>query len=186
MGGWLDPVGVYPVHGSLVNITNLEHYDACGKMSQVAASHGLYLQGTQRSQTGAYTTFEFRCRHGVWLRESVNDQVMYQAKNIDDILAVVVWRVKQWCICDHLQMPVASYDAPSSQVIDELITLAPVLDTSMQYCPDCSNWSPPNSFRLTLGSVIIHLNDHHHWTRERIADWLDTLNIDLTIGRSAA
>ena len=25
------------------------------------------------------------------------------------------------------------------------------------------------------GSVITHLNDDHRWTRERIADWLDTL-----------
>lgn len=33
------------------------------------------------------------------------------------------------------------------------------------------------------GSVLItvtHLNDIHKWTRERIADWLDTLDIDLT------
>lgn len=28
--------------------------------------------------------------------------------------------------------------------------------------------------------LIIHLNDGHKWTREKIADWLDTLDLDLT------
>ena len=26
--------------------------------------------------------------------------------------------------------------------------------------------------RLALGSMILHLNDDHHWTRERIAAWV--------------
>lgn len=30
-----------------------------------------------------------------------------------------------------------------------------------------------------LEAVIVHLNDYHKWTREAIADWLDTLNLDL-------
>lgn len=32
----------------------------------------------------------------------------------------------------------------------------------------------------TLRSVIISLNDNSKWTRERIADWLDTLDVDIT------
>lgn len=31
-----------------------------------------------------------------------------------------------------------------------------------------------------LEAVIIHLNDTHKWSREQIADWLDTLDLDLT------
>lgn len=31
----------------------------------------------------------------------------------------------------------------------------------------------------SLSNVIIHLNDGHGWSRERIADWLDTLDADL-------
>lgn len=27
-----------------------------------------------------------------------------------------------------------------------------------------------------LGAVIVHLNDDHYWTRERIADWLDVIH----------
>lgn len=31
-----------------------------------------------------------------------------------------------------------------------------------------------------LQATIIHLNDAHRWTREEIADWLETLDHDLT------
>lgn len=31
----------------------------------------------------------------------------------------------------------------------------------------------------SVWSMIPHLNDDHKWSRERIADWLDTLDIDL-------
>jgi hypothetical protein len=33
-----------------------------------------------------------------------------------------------------------------------------------------------------LGGIIQHLNDRHLWSRERVADWLDTLDLDLTVG----
>ncbi|WMI33497.1 hypothetical protein SEA_KENREY_110 [Streptomyces phage Kenrey] len=39
---------------------------------------------------------------------------------------------------------------------------------------------PVSGNRNTLERVIISLNDQHKWTREEIADWLDTLDIDLT------
>jgi hypothetical protein len=39
---------------------------------------------------------------------------------------------------------------------------------------------PISKNRNTLERVIISLNDQHKWTREQIADWLDTLDIDLT------
>jgi len=33
----------------------------------------------------------------------------------------------------------------------------------------------------SVDRVVIHLNDYHRWAREMIADWLDTLSIDLTV-----
>jgi hypothetical protein len=39
---------------------------------------------------------------------------------------------------------------------------------------------PITSMESTLESVIINLNDYHKWTREQIADWLETLDIDIT------
>jgi hypothetical protein len=40
------------------------------------------------------------------------------------------------------------------------------------------NWGETEG---TVANVIMHLNDHHHgtWSREKIADWLETLDIDL-------
>lgn len=46
--------------------------------------------------------------------------------------------------------------------------------SSYATCPDCS---VPGS----IVWLITHLNDLHAWTREEIADWLDNLDIDLTI-----
>lgn len=47
-------------------------------------------------------------------------------------------------------------------------------------CPaDCSlAVNPPDAMLYTL---IIHLNDVHRWSRERIADWMDTLDADLEV-----
>lgn len=32
-----------------------------------------------------------------------------------------------------------------------------------------------------IWSLVVHLNDFHKWSREKVADWLDTLNMDLTL-----
>lgn len=37
----------------------------------------------------------------------------------------------------------------------------------------------------TLRTVIVHLNDGHRWTRERVADWLEMLDLDLRFPASA-
>ena len=40
------------------------------------------------------------------------------------------------------------------------------LENSIRPCPEgCRK-------RLPLGPLIVHLNDDHHWSRERIATWL--------------
>ena len=40
------------------------------------------------------------------------------------------------------------------------------LDNEVRRCPACSQK------RLPIGAIIIHLNDHHQWSREQIAHWL--------------
>jgi hypothetical protein len=40
------------------------------------------------------------------------------------------------------------------------------LDNEVRRCPDTCRK------QLLLDSLIIHLNDDHHWSRERIARWL--------------
>ena len=40
------------------------------------------------------------------------------------------------------------------------------LEYTLRSCPEgCKK-------RLTLASMILHMNDDHHWTRERIAEWV--------------
>jgi len=38
---------------------------------------------------------------------------------------------------------------------------------------------PCQGDNLPIREIIISLNDKHKWSRERIADWLDTLDVDL-------
>lgn len=38
-----------------------------------------------------------------------------------------------------------------------------------------------SDWRNAVPNIVMHLNDDHGWTREQIADWLDSLDIDLTI-----
>lgn len=52
----------------------------------------------------------------------------------------------------------------------------PGLKESVQ-CPGCF----PRYISFSVKTIIFCLNDNHHWTREDIADWLDTLPVDLTI-----
>lgn len=42
-------------------------------------------------------------------------------------------------------------------------------------CGSCNK----QTFPLPLRQVIIHLNDSEKWTRNQIADWLESLDIDL-------
>jgi hypothetical protein len=43
-------------------------------------------------------------------------------------------------------------------------------------CPAGTSCLPHNKANTTtIGRLIEHLNDHHRWTREQIADWLETL-----------
>lgn len=50
-------------------------------------------------------------------------------------------------------------------------------------CPECvkarkySLWA---SLESSLFALVIHLNDDHKWDRNRIADFLETLDVDLT------
>lgn len=70
---------------------------------------------------------------------------------------------------------------PVPETVGEAVTHAlfdaiPGFAQMKQMCPECTAYGTDGSLR----STIIHLNDHHKWTRERIADWLETLDHDLT------
>jgi hypothetical protein len=43
-------------------------------------------------------------------------------------------------------------------------------------CPACGYaWLEGSTCAIAVIHVIAHLNDRHHWTREAIADWVETV-----------
>lgn len=76
-------------------------------------------------------------------------------------------------------MPAMNAGDPSSHpTVAALIKIVPALKTAKGSCPEC-----PRDQNTFVANVIVHLNDHHRWTREQIADWLDLLDIELPIQR---
>ena len=74
------------------------------------------------------------------------------------------------------------------RLANELIHAMPGLDEEVAPPCTCTAWSVGGN---TVQAVIIHLNDRHHpakgplkadpWSRERIAQWTETLPFDLTL-----
>ena len=58
------------------------------------------------------------------------------------------------------------------EVADKLATILPAMNAPVKH--------PVSGDSVKLRDVIVSLNDTHHWTREQIADWLDTLDLDLS------
>lgn len=44
------------------------------------------------------------------------------------------------------------------------------LTKTLAPCPGCSDGA-----HWWITTAVMHLNDMHHWTRERIADWVETI-----------
>jgi len=61
--------------------------------------------------------------------------------------------------------------------LSSLATHLPGVKEIVKYPCDCYSQTP---VKHDLMEVIMHLNDADKWTRESIADWLDTLEIDLS------
>ncbi len=66
---------------------------------------------------------------------------------------------------------------------EDLFSKIPQLYKFSVMCPKTKwNECPHGNSKISLKTAIIHLNDFHKWSREEIADWLETLDVDLTIG----
>lgn len=63
-----------------------------------------------------------------------------------------------------------------STVMSDLRWLLPGLDEVVK-CPQPGH---PPTCKGEVWKVVVHLNDSCGWTREAVADWLDTLDVDLT------
>ena len=78
----------------------------------------------------------------------------------------------------------APLDSPPSMTADS------VKGTIIERCPGIADYrtgcpvdgcDDAHSMTYVIVSLVPHLNDNHKWTREEIADWIDSLPIDTTI-----
>lgn len=84
-----------------------------------------------------------------------------------------------------LPPPSKNYNTPSfnfkhgftEEVVDELAKLFPEIKVHEVKCP-----VSPDHTKKTIANMIVHLNDNvHNWTRDQVADWLETLDVKLEI-----
>jgi hypothetical protein len=61
---------------------------------------------------------------------------------------------------------------PGEIVPRHLERLFHCLEDIVKRCPEKAEADVSCRKRLPLGAMIVHLNDDHSWTRERIAEWL--------------
>ena len=64
-------------------------------------------------------------------------------------------------------------------IVAVLTSLFPMIDKIIEFPCSCGSKVP--EYKDTIHDIIIHLNDKHKWSREKIADWLDSLDVDLTL-----
>lgn len=74
---------------------------------------------------------------------------------------------------------------PNPNHPSELAKQLPGIETRVSLpCPKDCDWHEKYGGKSTIRLTVIHLNDYHAWSREKIADWLDLLQerdgIDLT------
>ena len=150
----------------------------------------------------------FLCPHGALFVECISFEVVTSVYDPMQIADQYFMQAVHRCVGQHLDQPLGSWQqslledykvlvgslnpmlsyfaqpmqgqvafgngAIKNPIYDELIKLVPTLDSTNIQCPECS-------IDFVLGGVIPHLNDSHEWTRDHIADWLETLDVDLTI-----
>lgn len=68
----------------------------------------------------------------------------------------------------------------SSAVLNILRATFPALETTSERCPVVGEPCGKSPWKLV--ALVPHLNDAHSWTFEQIADWLDSLDVDLSEG----
>jgi hypothetical protein len=83
---------------------------------------------------------------------------------------------KQW----YDPAPPKGNQLSGQRVFNALTALFPgAIDKEIR-CPACDK-SGTVATRDSVIGMVPHLNDKHWWTREKIADWMETLDVDLTL-----
>ena len=109
--------------------------------------------------------------HGIVESVSLSPLLLQQA-SVSAVADAVLAMVNGRCLVNHF---VESFWTAADQTVETLVGVCPGMCNRVK-CPEMDRPEP-----MHVSTAVIHLNDHHKWSRERIADWLDTLDIDLTI-----
>lgn len=83
-----------------------------------------------------------------------------------DVLPSALWEVFE----EHLK-------SPRSHVM-YMLTQMPVLSTVVS--TPCPPWCAEVNRSATVSGILMHMNDVHGWTFNDMANWLDTLGLDLS------
>lgn len=70
-------------------------------------------------------------------------------------------------------------DVGGSTVVRALEQSIPGINAYVD-CPWCGKGEGRDAHDGPIVALVQHLNDHAHWSREQIADWLETLDVDLS------
>lgn len=92
-----------------------------------------------------------------------------------------------WTLLASQQIKVASVDEEQSDVVRMIAvfreSLPNLLHGNTYRCPAREEephlCHPDTEPPFDMMDMIMHLNDDHEWSREQIANWLDTLDVDL-------
>jgi hypothetical protein len=104
----------------------------------------------------------------------VKQQIVQEVYETFDVTKAVYGAVANKDVGDALQ--------PQSKLLRRF----PALNQRIHRCPGCNpgaddTHDAPSWYDRLVWDLIQHLNDFHKWTREEIADWLESTDLDLTL-----
>ena len=132
---------------------------------------------------------DIECRHGIQYSHIVSKLLISAAgAPVKAIVGTMLAGFYHQCLHSH------PHDVPdikdgyfdSVATVADLKRLCPGLGSRLPegyHCPQvgCENEPRPRDGPLNVLVLIIHLNDTHHWSREKIADYLEILDVDLNL-----
>lgn len=97
------------------------------------------------------------------------------------------WVKQMMKVSSWAQEQAQTLSAMEPDVMTVIRRMVPGITGTRMFCPQCRDgkelgWA---TRQASLCDIIMHLNDAHMASRESIADWLETLDVDLTIKAEA-
>lgn len=103
------------------------------------------------------------------LKTKTVKQVLYEYQN------TWAWYLKpgEYTIKESLSIPTSALGTQGSSVLNDMFNACPGLLEKVK--------SPVSDELEEIHCIIVELNDFHGWSRQQVADWLETLDVKLEI-----